>query len=144
MTSRSIEQENAIAVEKINISVTASASEKKRGGKRKKVKEVKEKKHVAATAPKKKTVSTHEVFSSSSPLLFRLPLEISKESNNLCNRNKHSGLENKKIVTIEPADKEQGVVLGITKTKKQNRRKLSVNKFFLKKEFPKMIKAIVN
>ncbi|CAA7052294.1 unnamed protein product [Microthlaspi erraticum] len=123
MTSRSIEQENAIAVEEINMSVTVSASKKKRGGKRKKVK---------------------EVFSSSSPLLFRLPLEISKESNNLCNRNKHSGLENKKIVTIEPADKEQGVVLGITKTKKQNRRKLSVNKFFLKKEFPKMIKAIVN
>ncbi|KAG2249567.1 hypothetical protein Bca52824_089195 [Brassica carinata] len=65
-------------------------------------------------------------------------VQFSKESNNLCNLNsyKHSGLANKKTVTIQPADKDQGVVLGTTKTKKQNKPKLSVNKSVLKKEFP--------
>ncbi|KAF3486767.1 hypothetical protein F2Q69_00057643 [Brassica cretica] len=43
-------------------------------------------------------------------------------------------LANKKTVTIQVADKEQGVVLGTTKSKKQNKPKLSVNKSVLKKE----------
>ncbi|CAF2147984.1 hypothetical protein HID58_000748 [Brassica napus] len=73
-------------------------------------------------------------------------VQFSKESNNLCNLNsyKHSGLANKKTVTIQPADKDQGVVLGTTKTKKQNKPKLSVNKSVLKKEFPRMAKAVAN
>ena len=54
------------------------------------------------------------------------------------------GLANKKTVTIQVADKEQGVVLGTTKTKKQNKPKLSVNKSVLKKEFPRMAKAVAN
>ncbi|KAG5385267.1 hypothetical protein IGI04_036737, partial [Brassica rapa subsp. trilocularis] len=57
---------------------------------------------------------------------------FSKESNNLCKLNsyKHSGLAYKKTMTIQVADKEQGVVLGTTKTKtkKQNNLKLYVNK----------------
>ncbi|KAL0679971.1 hypothetical protein Bca4012_007952 [Brassica carinata] len=73
-------------------------------------------------------------------------VQFSKETNNLCNLNsyKHSGLANKKTVTIQVADKEQGVVLGTTKTKKQNKPKLSVNKSVLKKEFPRMAKAVAN
>ena len=55
-----------------------------------------------------------------------------------------SGLANKKTVTIQPADKEQGVVLATTKTKKQNKPKVSVNKSILKKEFPRMSKAVAN
>ncbi|ESQ50342.1 hypothetical protein EUTSA_v10002093mg [Eutrema salsugineum] len=73
-------------------------------------------------------------------------VQFSKESNNLCNLNsyKHSGLANKKTVTIQPADKEQAVVLATTKTKKQNKPKVSVNKSILKKEFPRMSKAVAN
>ncbi|CDY48720.1 hypothetical protein IGI04_034021 [Brassica rapa subsp. trilocularis] len=73
-------------------------------------------------------------------------VQFSKEKNNLCNLNsyKHSGLANKKTVTIQPADKEQGVVLATTKTKKQNKPKVSVNKSILKKEFPRMSKAVAN
>uniref|UniRef100_A0A1J3DCH1 60S ribosomal protein L28-1 n=4 Tax=Noccaea caerulescens TaxID=107243 RepID=A0A1J3DCH1_NOCCA len=72
-------------------------------------------------------------------------VQFSKESNNLCNLNsyKHSGLANKKTVTIQPADKE-GVVLATTKTKKQNKPKLSVNKSVLKKDFHRMSKAVAN
>ena len=55
-----------------------------------------------------------------------------------------SGLANKKTVTIQPADKDQGVVLATTKTKKQNKPKVSVNKSILKKEFPRMSKAVAN
>ncbi|KAJ4876986.1 60S ribosomal protein L28-1 [Raphanus sativus] len=73
-------------------------------------------------------------------------VQFSKEKNNLCNLNsyKHSGLANKKTVTIQPANKEQGVVLATTKTKKQNKPKVSVNKSILKKEFPRMSKAVAN
>ncbi|CAN6979933.1 unnamed protein product [Brassica rapa subsp. trilocularis] len=73
-------------------------------------------------------------------------VQFSKETNNLCNLNsyKHSGLANKKTVTIQAADKEQGVVLATTKTKKQNKPKVSVNKSVLKKEFPRMSKAVAN
>jgi len=55
-----------------------------------------------------------------------------------------SGLANKKTVTIQAADKDQAVVLATTKTKKQNKPKLSVNKSILKKEFPRMSKAVAN
>ena len=55
-----------------------------------------------------------------------------------------SGLANKKTVTIQAADKEQGVVLATTKTKKQNKPKVSVNKSVLKKEFSRMSKAVAN
>lgn len=55
-----------------------------------------------------------------------------------------SGLANKKTVTIQAADKEQAVVLATTKTKKQNKPKVSVNKSILKKEFPRMSKVVVN
>lgn len=54
-----------------------------------------------------------------------------------------AGLANKKTVTIQPADKE-GVVLATTKTKKQNKPKLSVNKSVLKKDFHRMSKAVAN
>ncbi|KAL1208336.1 Large ribosomal subunit protein eL28z [Cardamine amara subsp. amara] len=73
-------------------------------------------------------------------------VQFSKETNNLCNAHsyKHSGLANKKTVTIQAADKEQAVVFATTKTKKQNKPKVSVNKSVLKKEFPRMSKAVVN
>ncbi|KAG2331323.1 hypothetical protein Bca52824_002503 [Brassica carinata] len=54
----------------------------------------------------------------------------------------HSGLANKKTVTIQVADKEKDVVVGTTKTKKQNKLKLYVNKSVLKKEFPRMPKLL--
>ncbi|KAL9288543.1 60S ribosomal protein L28-1 [Arabidopsis thaliana] len=73
-------------------------------------------------------------------------VQFSKESNNLVNINsyKHSGLANKKTVTIQAAGKDQGVVLGTTKTKRQNKPKLSVNKSILKKEFSRMSKVVAN
>ncbi|GFZ04237.1 ribosomal L28e protein family [Actinidia rufa] len=52
-------------------------------------------------------------------------VQFSKESNNLYNLNsyKHSGLANKKTVTIQPGgkDKDQSVLLATTKTKKQGK-----------------------
>jgi len=54
------------------------------------------------------------------------------------------GLANKKTVTIQAAGKDQGVVLGTTKTKRQNKPKLSVNKSILKKEFSRMSKVVAN
>ncbi|CAN0878077.1 60S ribosomal protein L28-1, partial [Linum grandiflorum] len=71
---------------------------------------------------------------------------FSKESNNLCNLNsyKHSGLANKKTVTIQPAEKEQAVVLATTKTKKQNKPAALVHKSVMKKEFYRMAKAVSN
>ncbi|XP_010495941.1 PREDICTED: 60S ribosomal protein L28-1 [Camelina sativa] len=73
-------------------------------------------------------------------------VQFSKETNNLANVHsyKHSGLANKKTVTIQAAGKDQAVVLATTKTKKQNKPKLSVNKSVLKKEFPRMSKAVAN
>ncbi|XP_010526413.1 PREDICTED: 60S ribosomal protein L28-1 [Tarenaya hassleriana] len=73
-------------------------------------------------------------------------VQFSKETNNLYNLNsyKHSGLANKKSVSIQPADKEQAIVLGTTKTKKQSKPSASVNKSVLKKEFPRMAKAVAN
>ncbi|GFQ08127.1 60S ribosomal protein l28-1 [Phtheirospermum japonicum] len=49
-------------------------------------------------------------------------VKFSKEPNNLYNLHyyKHSGLANKKTVTIQPG-KDQSVLLATTKTKKQNK-----------------------
>ncbi|CAM8954294.1 unnamed protein product [Rhodiola kirilowii] len=72
-------------------------------------------------------------------------VRFSKESNNLYNLNsyKHSGLANKKTVTIQPG-KENAVVISTTKTKKQNKPALLPNKSVLKKEFSRMVKAVSN
>ncbi|KAJ4823686.1 60S ribosomal protein L28A [Turnera subulata] len=74
-------------------------------------------------------------------------LEFSKEPNNLYNLNsyKHSGLANKKTVTIQAGDKkDQSVVLATTKTKKQNKPSALLHKSVLKKEFRRMAKAVEN
>ncbi|CAM8957337.1 unnamed protein product [Rhodiola kirilowii] len=72
-------------------------------------------------------------------------VRFSKESNNLYNLNsyKHSGLANKKTVTIQPG-KENAVGISTTKTKKQNKPALLRNKSVLKKEFSRMVKAVSN
>ncbi|GLT58351.1 hypothetical protein SLA2020_312510 [Shorea laevis] len=72
-------------------------------------------------------------------------VQFSKESNNLYNLNsfKHSGLANKKTVTIQPG-KDQSVLLGTTKTKKQSKPASLLHKSVMKKEFPRMVKAVVN
>ncbi|KAK6911961.1 Ribosomal L28e/Mak16, partial [Dillenia turbinata] len=72
-------------------------------------------------------------------------VQFSKESNNLYNLNsfKHSGLANKKTVTIQ-GDKDGSVVLATTKTKKQNKPSSLLHKSVLKKEFKRMAKAVVN
>ncbi|KAL0729769.1 hypothetical protein Bca4012_025862 [Brassica carinata] len=46
-----------------------------------------------------------------------------------------TSLAYKTTMTIQVADKEQGVVLGTTKTKKQNKLKLYVKKFIGYKDF---------
>uniref|UniRef100_A0A251T854 Putative 60S ribosomal protein L28e n=1 Tax=Helianthus annuus TaxID=4232 RepID=A0A251T854_HELAN len=62
-------------------------------------------------------------------------VQFSKEPNNLYNLNsyKHSGLANKKTVTIQPAGKEQSVLLATTKTKKQAKPASLLHKSILKK-----------
>ncbi|CAM8987901.1 unnamed protein product [Rhodiola kirilowii] len=71
-------------------------------------------------------------------------VRFSKESNNLYNLNyyKHSGLANKKTVTIQTG-KENAVVISTTKTK-QNKPALLRNKSVLKKDFIRMVKAVSN
>ncbi|GLU10005.1 hypothetical protein SLE2022_268350 [Rubroshorea leprosula] len=73
-------------------------------------------------------------------------LQFSKESNNLYNLNsyKHSGLANKKTVTIQAGGKDLSVVLATTKTKKQNKPSSLLHKSVMRKEFPRMSKAVVN
>ncbi|XP_021901381.1 60S ribosomal protein L28-1-like [Carica papaya] len=73
-------------------------------------------------------------------------VQFSKETNNLYNLNsyKHSGLANRKTVSIQPGDKDLSVVLATTKTKKQNKPVNAVNKSVMRKEFPRMAKAVVN
>ncbi|KAI4330663.1 hypothetical protein MLD38_028929 [Melastoma candidum] len=73
-------------------------------------------------------------------------VQFSKEPNNLYNLNsyKHSGLANKKTVTIQPVGKEQAVLLATSKTKKQNKPSALLHKSVLKKEFRRMAKAVVN
>ncbi|KAF2301993.1 hypothetical protein P3X46_001515 [Hevea brasiliensis] len=72
-------------------------------------------------------------------------VQFSKESNNLYNLNsfKHSGLANKKTITIQPG-KDQSVVLATTKTKKQNKPVALLHKSVMKKEFRRMAKAVKN
>ncbi|XP_034683572.1 60S ribosomal protein L28-1-like isoform X1 [Vitis riparia] len=73
-------------------------------------------------------------------------VQFSKETNNLCNVHsfKHSGLANRKTVTIQPGGKDLSVVLATSKTKKQNNPSISLQKSVMKKEFPRMAKAVVN
>ncbi|KAL9668158.1 hypothetical protein QQ045_002533 [Rhodiola kirilowii] len=73
-------------------------------------------------------------------------IQFSKEPNNLCNLNsyKHSGLANKKTVTIQGFVKDIAVVHATTKTKKQNKPKLLLNRSVLKKEFSRMAKTVAN
>ncbi|GLT98642.1 hypothetical protein SLE2022_161390 [Rubroshorea leprosula] len=73
-------------------------------------------------------------------------VQFSKESNNLYNLNsyKHSGLANKKTVTIQQGGKELSVVFATTKTKKQNKPASLLHKSVMRKEFPRMAKAVVN
>ena len=54
------------------------------------------------------------------------------------------GLANKKTVTIQPAGKDQSVLLGTTKTKKQNKPSALLHKSVMKKEFRRMAKAVQN
>ncbi|RAL54084.1 unnamed protein product [Cuscuta campestris] len=70
---------------------------------------------------------------------------FSKEPNNLYNFHsyKHSGLANKKTVTIQ-GGKDLTVTLGTTKTKKQNKPASVLNKSVMKKEFHRMAKAVTN
>ncbi|KAL2234791.1 60S ribosomal protein L28-1-like [Sesamum indicum] len=72
-------------------------------------------------------------------------VKFSKEPNNLYNLHsfKHSGLANKKTVTIQPS-KDQSVLLATTKTKKQNKPSRLLNKSLMKKEFHRMAKAVSN
>ncbi|EAY75541.1 hypothetical protein EE612_005264 [Oryza sativa] len=74
-------------------------------------------------------------------------VQFSKEPNNLYNVHsyKHSGLANKKTVTVQPANgKETAVVLSTTKTEKQNKPASLYHKSVMRKEFRKMAKAVKN
>ncbi|KAK7271951.1 hypothetical protein RJT34_28248 [Clitoria ternatea] len=73
-------------------------------------------------------------------------VQFSREPNNLYNLNsyKFSGLANKKTVTIQPAGKDQSVLLATTKTKKQNKPSALLHKSVMKKEFRRMAKAVQN
>ncbi|WOG89355.1 hypothetical protein DCAR_0208593 [Daucus carota subsp. sativus] len=73
-------------------------------------------------------------------------VQFSKEPNNLYNLNsyKYSGLAQKKNVTIQPAGKDQGVLLATSRTKKQNKPANLLNKSIMKKEFHRMAKAVSN
>ncbi|GMY34534.1 60S ribosomal protein L28-2-like [Fagus crenata] len=73
-------------------------------------------------------------------------VQFSKEPNNLYNLNsyKHSGLANKKTVTIQSEGKDQSVLLATSKTKKQNKPAALLHKSVMKKEFRRMAKAVAN
>ncbi|XP_058068182.1 large ribosomal subunit protein eL28y-like [Magnolia sinica] len=73
-------------------------------------------------------------------------VQFSKEKNNLYNVNsfKHSGLANKKTVSIQPGGKDLSIVLATTKTKKQNQPANLYHRSIMKKEFSRMAKAVVN
>ncbi|KAG2371147.1 hypothetical protein LR48_Vigan05g197600 [Vigna angularis] len=73
-------------------------------------------------------------------------VQFSREPNNLYNLNtfKYSGLANKKTVTIQPAGKDQSVILATTKTRKQNKPASLLHKSVMKKEFRRMAKAVQN
>ncbi|KAJ7962977.1 60S ribosomal L28-like protein [Quillaja saponaria] len=57
---------------------------------------------------------------------------------------KHSGLANKKTVTIQQRGKDQSVLLATTKTKKQNKPAALLHKSVMKKEFRRMENAVAN
>ncbi|XP_057457846.1 60S ribosomal protein L28-2-like [Lotus japonicus] len=73
-------------------------------------------------------------------------VQFSREPNNLYNLNtfKYSGLANKKTVTIQAAGKDQSVLLGTTKSKKETKPAALVHKSVMKKEFRRMAKAVQN
>ncbi|KAM1242955.1 hypothetical protein ACFX2G_035260 [Malus domestica] len=73
-------------------------------------------------------------------------VRFSKEPNNLYNLHsyKHSDLANKKTVTIQAGGKDQSVVLATTKTKKQNKPASLLHKSVIRKEFPRVAKAVTN
>ncbi|KAM7255733.1 hypothetical protein ACFE04_008631 [Oxalis oulophora] len=73
-------------------------------------------------------------------------VQFSKEPNNLYNLNsyKHSGLANKKTVTIQADVKNNAVVIATTKTNKQNKPAALLHKSILKREFRRMAKAVSN
>ncbi|XP_027341867.1 60S ribosomal protein L28-2-like [Abrus precatorius] len=73
-------------------------------------------------------------------------VQFSREPNNLYNLNsfKFSGLANKKTVTIQPAGKDQSVLLATTKTKKQNKPVALYHKSVMRKEFRRMAKSVQN
>ncbi|XP_043719845.1 60S ribosomal protein L28-2-like [Telopea speciosissima] len=73
-------------------------------------------------------------------------VRFSKESNNLYNVSsfKHSGLANKKTVSIQPAGKDLSVMLATSKTKKQNKPANSLHKSVMKNEFRRMAKSVIN
>ncbi|XP_009420811.2 large ribosomal subunit protein eL28y [Musa acuminata AAA Group] len=73
-------------------------------------------------------------------------VQFSKEPNNLYNVNsyKHSGLANKKSMTIQPSGKDLSVVLATAKTKKLNKPGSSYHRSVMKKEFRKMAKVVMN
>ncbi|KAJ8756059.1 hypothetical protein K2173_024606 [Erythroxylum novogranatense] len=73
-------------------------------------------------------------------------VQFSKEPNNLYNLNsyKHSGLANKKTVSIQAGGKDLSVVLATTKTKKQNKPSALLHKSVMNKEFRRMAKAVEN
>ncbi|THG08576.1 hypothetical protein TEA_024460 [Camellia sinensis var. sinensis] len=53
-------------------------------------------------------------------------------------------LANKKTVTIQPGGKDQSVLLATSKTKKQGKPSSLLHKSVMKKEFPRMAKAVKN
>ncbi|KAF3638123.1 60S ribosomal protein L28-1 [Capsicum annuum] len=71
---------------------------------------------------------------------------FSKEPNNLYDLHsyKHSGLENKKTMNIQPEGKYKAILLATSKTKKQNKPSSLLNKSVIKKEFRRMAKAVTN
>ncbi|TQD93907.1 hypothetical protein C1H46_020466 [Malus baccata] len=64
-------------------------------------------------------------------------VRFTKEPNNLLNLHsyKHSGLANKKTVTIQGVGKDQSVLLATSKTKKQNKPAALLHKSVMKQEF---------
>ncbi|XP_038889445.1 60S ribosomal protein L28-1-like [Benincasa hispida] len=93
-----------------------------------------------------------EIVKKNSSFLFKefgrgnASIQFSKEPNNLYNLNsyKHSGLANQKTVTIQPGGKDLSVLLATTKTKKQNKPASLLHKSIMRKEFPRMAKAVTN
>ncbi|KAG6586468.1 60S ribosomal protein L28-1, partial [Cucurbita argyrosperma subsp. sororia] len=73
-------------------------------------------------------------------------VQFSKEPNNLYNLNsyKHSGLANRKTVTIQAGGKDLSILIATTKTKKQNKPASLLHKSITRKEFPRMVKTVTN